>query len=164
LNAALSNWQTTPTVQPTELEAQKARFAEALLRMPDNAFGAAITVFGSDTMRALEASQKWPIDLYVLQVQADLLADKGEDEYLPSKAELARRIWSVGTGATDNKDKLAAFKLYAEVRSFIVKAEIVNNNTVNNNRVMVLKRLRIERDWEKAASRQQSKLIEHSRD
>lgn len=149
---------------PTDETALKDKFAELLLRTPNDAFNVAVQVFGSDTMRALQISQEWPLDFYVMQKQADLLAEQGDDAFLPSKAELARRIYTVGDTSTDAKDKLAAYKLYAEVRGFIQKAENVNNIQVNNNRVMVMKDFGTDEQWEVKAAKQQSKLIAHSRD
>lgn len=149
---------------PTDETALKDTFAELLLRTPSDAFRVACQIFGSDTMRALKASTEWPVDLYVLQKQADLLAEQGDDAFLPTKAELARRIYTVGETAGDAKDKLAAYKLYAEVRGFIQKAENVNNIQVNNNRVMIMKDFGTDEQWETKAIKQQSKLIEHSRE
>lgn len=142
----------------------KERFAEAFLKTPNDAFGAACRVFGADTIRALAAAQQWPLDTHVLQTQAALLDQWGEDHFLPSRAELARRVWQVGEMATDERNKLAAFKLYAEVRNFVAKDQINIQNNVTNNRVMVMKDFGTDENWEKAAAKQQSKLIEHSRD
>lgn len=150
---------------PKAEQERKARFAEALLRTPNNAYAAACVVFGTDTANALRVSSEWPFDLYVLQRQAELLDEFGADEFLPTKAVVARNIYETGERATDPKDKLAAFKLYAEVRGFMPKGDAASVNlTVNNNRVMVLRDFGNDDDWERAASKQQSKLIEHSRD
>ena len=150
---------------PKAEQDRKARFAEALLRNPNNAYAAACSVFGMDTATALRVSSEWPYDLFVLQRQAELLEQFGPDEYLPTKAVVARRIYETGETATDVKDKLAAFKLYAELRGFVPKGDGANVNlTVNNNRVMVLRDFGSDDDWETAAAKQQTKLIEHSRD
>ena len=168
MNVAWSaNWpppQQQPAKSTVDETLLKDKFAEALLRSPNDAFGVACQIFGSDTMRALEVSTSWPLDFYVLQKQADLIEAQGDEAFLPTKAELARRIFTVGDTATDPKDKLSAYKLYAEVRGFIVKADNVTNLQVNNNRVMVLRDFGSDAEWETKASKQQSKLIEHSRD
>lgn len=161
--APVPHYGAPEAVDPNEPEL-KARFAEALLRRPHDAFGAACAILGNDTMRALRVSQAWPLDLEVLAVQADLLEKFGPDEFLPTKQEVARRIYNVGETAADAKDKLAAYKLYAEVRGFIQKADNVNNVVVNNNRVMVLRDFGTDEQWETKAASQQAKLIEHSRD
>lgn len=154
-----------PALDPAvELE-RKRLFAEALLRAPGDAFSAARTVFGQDTMGAMVASQQWPYDMVVLQRQAELLETFGPDEYLPAKHEVARRIWDIGQAATDTKDRLAAFKLYADLRGFMPRSEgMTINNTVNQNRVMIMRDFGTDEQWETAAAGQQAKLIEHSRD
>lgn len=144
--------------------ALKDTYAELLLKTPQDTYGVAIKVVGNDIARALKISAEWPIDIYVLNKQAELLAAFGPEAFLPTKAEVARRIYTVGENATDPKDKLAAFKLYAEVRGFIQKADNVNNIQVNNNRVMVLRDFGNDDQWETKAVKQQNKLIEHSRD
>jgi len=166
MNAPWAPFQAPAVAPDPEAEKeQKDRFAEALLRTPTDPFRAALTVFGNDTATALRISNLWPYDLYVLQRQAELLEQFGPDEYLPTKQQVARRIYEVGENAADNKDKLAAFKLYAELRGFVPKGEGVTNNlTVNNNRVMIMKDFGTDEQWESAAVGQQTKLIEHSRD
>lgn len=154
---------TLPAVREDEQEL-KAKFAEALLRTPTDPFRAAMALFGNDTVRALEVANSWPVDLAVLQRQADLLEQFGPDEYLPTKATVARRIYEVGETAADVKDKLAAYKLYADIRGFMPKGETNNNIVVNNNRVMVVRDFGNDEQWETAAASQQAKLIEHSRD
>jgi hypothetical protein len=149
---------------PDEL-ALKHKFAEALLRDPHEPYRAAVLVFGSDSRRALAASQNWVFDLDVLARQADLLETFGADKFLPEKAEVARRIYQVGETATDNKDKLAAYKLYSELRGFVPKGDGNSTNVnVTLNRVMVMRDFGSNEDWEAKAVAQQTKLIEHSRD
>lgn len=153
-----------PVSGPEEL-ALKHKFAEALLREPHEPYRAGVLVFGNDTRRALEASQQWVFDLAVLEYQTELLEKLGPDAFLPAKAETARRIWSVGETATDAKDKLQAYKLYAELRGFVPKGDGNNTNVnVTLNRVMVMRDFGSDEDWEAKAASQQSKLIEHSRD
>jgi len=145
----------------------KRKFAEELLRNPNDPYGAAYRLFGTDTIRALQVSQTWVIDPYVLEVQAELLKEFGEDEYLPSKAILARRVFDLADRPnTDVKDRLAAYKLYAEIRSFIAKPETNIQNIQNNTnlRVMVVKDFGNDGEWETKARKHQTKLIEHSRD
>lgn len=166
-----SAWTTKPTAAVVKVEddaetlALKVRFAEALLRDPLNSFRAACVVCGNDTVRALKISSEWVYDLCVLQEQARLIEENGPDEYLPTKAEVCRRIYAVGENATSGDEKLKAYKLYAEIRSFIAKPEGGNVNVqVNNNRVMVMRDFGTDEQWETKAIAQQTKLIEHSRD
>lgn len=157
-------WQVPARAEQVQDDPElKARFAELLLRWPGEAFKVACMIVGNDTQRAMDIAARWPLDMDVLELQAALIAEQGDEAFLPTKAELARRVFNVGDTATDVKDKLAAFKLYAEIRSFIVKAEVVNNNVINNNRVMVMTDFGSDEQWETKAVKQQSKLIEHSR-
>lgn len=145
----------------------KDAFANALLRTPHDPFAAALQLFGNDTMKALQVSKAWVSDIYVLAKQAELLEQYGEDEFLPSKAMLARRVFELAEMPNkDAKDRLAAYRLYGELRGYISKdGTTVNvNATVNNNRVMVIKDHGDEGEWETKAQRQQTKLIEHARD
>lgn len=170
MNAA--PWATTfapqaaaPVVIGADELALKHEFAEALLKLPNDPFRAACGVFGNDTVKALEVANRWPFDLVVLQRQAELLDKFGPEEFLPTKTDVARRIWNCGEAATDTKDKLAAYRLYAELRGFVPKGDAAGVNvTVNNNRVMVVPAFGTDDQWETNAARQQSKLIEHSRD
>jgi hypothetical protein len=98
-------WTTTTIAIPAlpEDAEQKDKFAEALLRTPNDPFRAALVVFGNDTATALQASQLWPYDLRGLQRQADLLEEFGPDEFLPTKAVVARRIYEVGENGQRRK-------------------------------------------------------------
>jgi len=60
----------------TEQE-QKEQFAIAWLRIPDDAFEAALLVFGMDTGAALKASSLWVKDDEVLRIRYELIAEHG---------------------------------------------------------------------------------------
>jgi hypothetical protein len=144
----------------------KDLYAMALLRQPDNPFGAAVKLVGTDTSRALEISHYWPNDQYVLARQAELLAEFGEEAFLPSKTDLARKVYGMADTLPEGKEKIAALRLYADIRGFIEKTTAianVTNNTVVQNRVMVMKDHGTDGEWEEKASRQQALLIEHAR-
>jgi hypothetical protein len=146
-------------------ELLKDLFAAALLREPDNAFGAACKVFGTDTISAMRAAQYWPSDIYVLTKQAELLDEFGEDSFLPNRATLARKIFELAeTPNIDKKDKIKAFELYGNIMGYISKQTAISNVTLNENRVMIVKDFGNDEQWERAAVGQQTKLIEHSRD
>lgn len=144
----------------------KSAFAAALLRTPHDAFAAACSVFGTDTARALTVANSWVYDTDVLQFQADMIKEFGEDAFLPSKLTLARRIYDLGNDVrAELRDRLAAFKLYAELRNFIEKPAVVQNNvTVNQNRVMVVRDHGTNDEWAVKVRSQQARLIEHARD
>lgn len=157
---------TTTIADPSSDDVLKDAYAMLLLQAPNDPFGCALKLFGTNTVRALEVSQTWVCDYYVLSKQADLLAEFGEDHFLPSKAIAARRVFEMAEMSNaDRKDRLAAYRLYAEMRGFIEKGGGINiNNNITTNRVMVVKDHGSNDDWERSAAGQQSKLIEHSRD
>lgn len=145
----------------------KDLFAAALLREPDNAFGAACKVFGTDTISAMQAANEWPRDLYVLTKQAELLEQFGEESFLPNKMTLARKIFETAeTTNIDKKDRLKAYELYGELMGFMPKQTAIANvtNNVTQNRVMIIRDYGTDEQWEIAAREQQMKLIEHARD
>ena len=71
----------------------KTAFAVELLKNPADAFKAALQVFPDDTGLALRAAHTWPKDPFVLSEQTRITAAEGEGAFLPSKAELCRKIW-----------------------------------------------------------------------
>jgi hypothetical protein len=59
----------------------------------------------------------------------------------------------------DGKDKIAALRLYAEVRGFLKKDEGVTVNNVTN-KVLVVNSAGADDDWERKVQRQQLRLIQ----
>lgn len=146
----------------------KERFAAELLKTPENAFGAACRIFGMDTQTALRVSVEWVLDIVVLRKQAALLEEYGEEYYLPSQVELARKVWGLAIDdKADRKDKREAYKLYAEIRGWLKTGGggvTVNNNVLNANRVMMLKDFGTDDNWEETAKKSQMKLVSNARD
>lgn len=147
-----------------EAEAKKA-FALAWLREPKDAFKAALAVFGQDTRAALNASTFWINDSEVLAEKDRLIqaAENGEDSFLPSKVEMLSDLYQLTKSTyVEGKDKVAAFKLYAEVRGWTPKAGPtvnVDNSKVVNNKVMVIQDHGSDNDWQEKLLRQQRQLI-----
>jgi len=143
----------------------KDAFAAELLRTPNDPFKAAQKIVGN-TIRALQMSQDWPTDVYVLKRQVELIEEFGEDNFLPSKLTLARRIYELGETTTASiSERLAAYRLYADLRNFIEKPSLINQNnlTVNNNKVMVVQDFGSDDQWEETAKNQQMKLVSDAR-
>lgn len=121
-------------------ENQKKLFGIELAKH-STAFEAACAMF-EDTSHALWASHNWksdPIviasrDIYNETANLNLLDKNG----LASKLlKFADEKAPNGFPTVDAKDRLAAFRLYAELQGFIGKNEIIpGNNTFNDNRVM----------------------------
>lgn len=118
----------------------KALFAAALLRYPHDPFKAATMVYPKHMQACLWVMQEWPHDPYVLETQAKLIEDHGQDAFLPTQQELAHELYHTATKATMTEDKLKAFELYAKVRGFINKpAEPANVNVSLTNKVLVVR-------------------------
>lgn len=145
----------------------KRLFAAELLRYPNNPFQAGRVLFPNNHLFAITAAQQWVSDRYVLESQAELIAEFGEDYFLPSKVILARRIYDLGERESANtSERLAAYKLYAELRGFIQKSDTIvgANVTINQNRVMVVPSAGSDAEWEEKVGKQQMKLIEGARE
>lgn len=153
----------TGAIQVDETE-QKRQFAAALLKTPNDAFKAAITVFGDDTSTALSIYLRWSQDPEVIGYMRELEEEMGELHFLPTKAQLARMAYEIGQDSKLHvEDRLKALRLYADVRGFIEKqAPVINNNLITNNKVMLVKDHGSNEAWEQAAMSQQHRLIEHA--
>jgi hypothetical protein len=143
-----------------ELE-DKKKFAAELLRNPQQPFVAALAVYPDNNNWALFVATHWPQDADVLKFQQEILKDHPETDFLPTEAELARAIWDkMNAKFTPIEDFTKLGKLYAEIRGFIKKTDTnitVNANT--DNRVMVVKDLGTDEEWENKASKQQQALL-----
>lgn len=140
----------------------KRRFAVELLKQPNEPFQAAVAVFGDDTGRALQASHRWPQDAVVIAAMQQAIEELGDMHFLPTKAQLAREAYNIGTDPKVHvDDRLKAMRLYADIRGYIDKqgANVVVNN-LTQNKVMLVRDHGSNEDWETAAAEQQRKLIE----
>lgn len=103
---------------------QKDAFAVAWLKHGDP-FPAALEVFGHENGGvAILFSSLWAKDPYVLRKRQELIDERGEEGFLPSKAEIARKILAVHDAATFADEKTRALRLYAEVMGHITKDKI----------------------------------------
>lgn len=157
---------TNPAVVVDEDTRLKAAFAAALFKHPatmEGRFAAALSVT-SDTGKALIMANKWLDDPVVIAEQQRMTkgADEGDLNFIGTKADFAREILEAARGSWDLEAKHKFYKLYAETRGFIVKADTQVNVQVNNNRVMVVKDMGTDADWERKAQQQQRALIDVS--
>lgn len=141
---------------------EKTRFAELLLKTPDNPFKAAMGICGEDTGRALLVSSEWPDDPFVISEQKRLLDELGADHFLPTREELGRMVYQSAQDAKFEENKVKFLKLYADIRGFIAKPE--TNVTVQNtnNRVMVVRENGSDDEWEQKLLKQQRGLVNAS--
>ena len=145
----------------TEPEA-KLRFAELSLQHPGDprrcAEMIAYTVGIADAAVVHRMATNWPNDEFVIAEMNRLLAENGQEAYLPSKFDLARLVWGIAEGRAAVEDRLKAAKQYADLMGFIEKGPAVQ---VNINRVMQVKDFGNDDDWERKALEQQRKVIDH---
>jgi hypothetical protein len=147
------------------LDKDKAAFALAYLKKPDDAFGAALTVF-SDTGAALRASMNWINDDEVLAEMDRLEGEYGVDAFLPTKEDICRDILKIAADAyAPTKERVNAYRLYAEVRKFIEKGTKVDvNNSVNQtHNVMNVPMPASIEEWQEKARFQQKQLVSDAR-
>lgn len=107
-------------------------------------FPAALEVFPKDTSKALWAANYWLSDPVVIAAR-DIYAEAVETQSsLLDKTALSVKLLKFAeekdqTGrfyVNEAKDRLAAFKLYAEVQGYIGKIDInASTNTITNNKL-----------------------------
>jgi len=137
----------------------KAAFAEAWLHFPSDPHKAAQSVC-TNTAISYRMALDWVFDPYVKECQEKLIKDRGEDYYLPNRTLLVRRIMEIGEDKTHTaKDRLAAYKLVAELRDFMPKPEQNTNIQINQNRVMIVKDHGTDEEWRLKIAAQQAKLV-----
>lgn len=157
-----------PAVFVDEEQRLKPLFAAALLKHPqtmEGRFEAALTLT-ADTGLALRMAHKWFSDPDVLALQEQLTkgptaATDGLD-FIGSKADFCREVLEHARKSWDGEVKHKFYKLYADARGFVTKAETNVNVAVTNNRVMVVKDMGSDADWERKAAEQQRRLIDVS--
>jgi hypothetical protein len=148
-----------------DIEEQKQLFATLLLKWPDEPMRAAMQIAGeADVARAAWIANKWPLDPVVMMM-IDEARESGADlAALPTKADLARKVFALADTAGTMRAFSEAerlYKLYAEVRGFVEKPA-APSATVNiqHNRVMMVRDCGTDADWESRTASQQKALID----
>lgn len=157
---------TMPAVVVDEDARLKAAFAAALFKHPatmEGRFAAALSVT-SDTGKALIMANKWLDDPAVVAEQQRMTkgADEGDLDFIGTKADFAREVLQAARDSWDGDTKHKFYKLYAETRGFISKGETNVSVNVDNRRVMIVKDMGSDADWERKAQQQQRALIDVS--
>lgn len=157
---------TMPAVISDEEQQLKLRFAAALFKYPETIegrFAAALTIT-ADNGKALLIANRWFNDPVVVEEQKRLIksADEGDLNFIGTKADFAREVLECARNAWDGDTKHKFYKLYAESRGFIVKEGTNVNVNVQNNKVMIVRDMGSDDDWERKAREQQRKLIDVS--
>jgi hypothetical protein len=146
---------------------RKRKFAGFLRSRPNTPQGrleAAFLVFPDVTEQgiAAQAAFAWHNDPIVIEELAKAAAETPASD-LPSPEAQARDVYNLASDTSlDAKDRLAAHKLYAEMRGFIRKpGEGGTVNVYNDQRRVMLyptKPVSVD-DWEKETEAQQRQLV-----
>lgn len=137
----------------------KLAFAELLLQTPDDPFTASLKLFPTNTNRAVRVAGEWPRDPVVTAEMKRLRSEGHDIEKLPTKADLAREVWKRAQAEQDSEAATKLFKLYGDIRGFIVKPDSAPNVNVNVvPKVMIVKDSGTDDAWEARLQRQQRKL------
>jgi len=142
----------------TAIELKKA-FGAALLRHPDNPFAAAREIEpNNSTGRANWIVAEWLDDPLVIATAGKRVADLGALAGLPSKEELALAAYREPIADKDTKLKYLQF--VAELLGYVQKGGGVNinNNILNQPKIMMVPAFPDEKTWEATAVEQQRKL------
>lgn len=141
-------------------EDRKRDFAYTWLMYPDEPEIAAREVAGDNVTALLAIRSKWVSDPVVLQHRKELIAIHGEEHFLPTKADIARKLLDEIDAAVDPEVKLKFYKLYADIRGYTQKDTVnINNNVITQNKVMLVPTAQNDEDWETKLANQQSQLM-----
>jgi phage terminase small subunit len=139
-------------------ESQKTTFANAFVRSK-NAASAAMSAFPGDPGFALKMSHILPNDPFVLAEIARLKDEINEDDFLPTKAEIARKILDKADSAGDAEDYAKLMRLYCEIRGHIEKPGANGANVqVAVAPVMIVRDHGSDEEWQRKAEEQQRRL------
>jgi hypothetical protein len=153
-----------------EIELKK-KFAYNLLIDPDNPFQVAKDLLDDPLNpdpningEALRMAALWVKDPIVVAEKEQLVKNNGAKHFLPSKEDYSRELLGHAREAKDYDTKHKFYKLYGESQGLIEKPTTNITANVQNiaNRVMVVKQVGNDNDWEAKLKAQQEKLISDS--
>jgi len=144
-------------------------YAEALLRNPNNPFQAALHVTFGNTIAALTLVDRWRRCPQLEMMKRSLVAEQGEDAFLPSEAEMLRDVLRRAHESYDNDQYVKLMALAFDVRGMTSKAKqgpsvVVNNVNNKTMNIPVMVNANGEKlsddDWEKSLMLQQQRLVD----
>lgn len=164
-------WQTNEIVSPSFYDREteqrlKLLFAAAVLRHPHNLYDAAREI-EQDNGRANWIVNNWSNDPVVIAAISQRVAELGPAlAGLPTKEELAARIYNEASDVKDKSTKLAYYRAVADVMGYIPKGGGTNvnvqTNIVNAPKVQRVPVFATDEDWEAKAKLVEARLAEMS--
>lgn len=118
----------------------KAAFA-ALLLEHEEPFKAALIQFPTEkfaAQKALRVAMEWPKDPFVIEALKKLKESNAALAFLPDEAKYAKEVWETAQSAFEHKDRIAALKLYGEIRGYIKNNSKIDANIKTSNIVQVV--------------------------
>ena len=156
-------------IQTDDETSLKWRFAEELLRNPNDPFRAAMNIVYDDTVAALTLMDRCLQSTEIAQMKAQLVEELGEDEFLPSEGQIIRDILTRAERTNDDGDYVKLMSLVLDARGMTSKAKastsVVVNNTTNNQTMHVPVMVNSngkelsDDEWEASLIEQQENLI-----
>lgn len=152
------------SIAPELLAELADEFAFQLCFSPHDALLAGLKAFNGDSAWATWAAQFWYMHPYIRGKCAEYIDTYGADYFLPTKEEVAHRVFHTAKSAATVDDRLKGFRLYADIIGAIPKADKSTNVNVNNGGAgpTVVRKVMEVRDfgddWEKTAAAQQASL------
>lgn len=148
----------------------KREFAELIFRDPlRNGYAAAFTLkqkYGLPWQNGfcMEVNETWQRDPDIRSALTAIRTERGEIGEGWTRQEFLEELRRTALKASQDKDKISAMNLYADVTGFKQKdaGPQVNVNVGIQNNVMKVPAELTEDEWELKAVGQQSKLIEHA--
>jgi hypothetical protein len=150
-----------------ELDAKKREFARHLIKRPNEPFKAAAYIYPdkANVGNRLIVAHEWPDDPIVIMEMDRLVWDDDAEKVLPTKAQIAFEVYSLGMKTQDDEVKVKAFKLYADIQAITQVGPGININNNNGNKnitqntVMLITDHGSDESWEDQLLMQQTKLI-----
>ncbi len=150
-----SSWGSPPEIdQPWRRdEALKRQFGVELSKH-FKPFNAACAVFGKDTNKALWVSVNWLNDPVVIAARDTYAQEIEQETKLLDKDALAVRLLEFSEEKSpdgrffihESKDRLSAYKLYAEIRGYIGTKIDIDASTKLSNNFMTIKFVKPEQE------------------
>lgn len=117
--------------------ALKRQFAEFLLFNPHDAKGAAARIAKGDFAKQYFCELLWPEDSAVIDHQIKLIAEKGEEHFLPTKGKMVHRLWA-DSRIYDPRESVNAIRLAAELAGYLNKnADGINGGQLINQNISI---------------------------